>query len=43
MVRDLYYLFDEGRENEIGVESLALWDDKKGLQKYGVQYREFKE
>ena len=42
MVNDLYYLFDKENKIDVEVESLALWDDKIGLQEYGVQYQEYK-
>ncbi|BDR60575.1 type I-E CRISPR-associated endonuclease Cas1e [Lactobacillus xylocopicola] len=38
MVKDLKFLLDAEDDQE--VESLGLWDDKTGLQKYGVQYSE---
>lgn len=39
MVADLKYLFDIKDDQQAYVQS--LWDDKNGLQKFGVQYKEF--
>ena len=41
MVEDLQNLFGDKAEEPKHAESLSLWDDKEGLQKYGVQYHEF--
>ncbi|MGQ5708752.1 type I-E CRISPR-associated endonuclease Cas1e [Lactobacillus sp. PSON] len=38
MVADLKYLFDINDDTK--GELFGLWDNKKGLQKYGVQYKE---
>lgn len=39
MVADLKSLLGEDSD-EIPAETLSLWDDREGLQKFGVQYRE---
>lgn len=41
MVYDLKYLLDVTDEPE--AETLFLWDDREGLQKFGVQYHDFEE
>lgn len=41
MVHDLKYLLDVTDEPE--AETLFLWDDREGLQKFGVQYHDFEE
>lgn len=40
MVKDLKFLLDDVDENTDAVELISLWDDKLGLQKFGVQYHE---
>lgn len=42
MVADLKYILDES-DNVLTSEIVGLWDDKLGLQKFGVQYTEFDE
>lgn len=42
MVSDLKYLLDVP-ELERTTTIMSLWDDKEGLQKFGVQYHEFEE
>ncbi|WP_373842617.1 type I-E CRISPR-associated endonuclease Cas1e [Limosilactobacillus sp.] len=39
MVRDLKSLLDI--DDDIPAETMHLWDDRQGLQKFGVQYHEF--
>lgn len=39
MVRDLKYLLDIN--DDIATETMHLWDDRAGLQKFGVQYHDF--
>ncbi|CCI86095.1 CRISPR-associated endonuclease Cas1 [Lactobacillus pasteurii DSM 23907 = CRBIP 24.76] len=41
MVSDLKFLFEIDDSQEVSVQN--LWDDKNGLQKFGVQYKEFPE
>ena len=41
MVHDLKYLLDV--EDAPEAETLFLWDDREGLQKFGVQYHDFAE
>ncbi|GAA3635849.1 type I-E CRISPR-associated endonuclease Cas1e [Lactobacillus hamsteri] len=41
MVRDLQYLLlDKDADNYRSAEVMHLWDDRNGLQKFGVQYHE---
>lgn len=40
MVKDLKFLLDDADESTDAVELISLWDDKLGLQKFGVQYHE---
>lgn len=42
MVKDLKYLLDVEDQTEVKAV-MNLWDDKKGLQKFGVQYHELGE
>lgn len=42
MVQDLTSILGV-TETDIGAGVINLWDDKMGLQKFGVQYHEFKE
>lgn len=43
MVKDLKYLFEiTNNELEDATVVMSLWDNRKGLQKFGVQYHEFK-
>lgn len=39
MVKDLKYLLDIKNQDEVHAV-MSLWDNKKGLQKFGVQYHE---
>ena len=39
MVRDLKFLLND-EDNSDNVDVINLWDDKLGLQKFGVQYHE---
>ena len=39
MVKDLKYLLDI--DDEMNPAVMNLWDDRQGLQKFGVQYHEF--
>jgi CRISPR-associated protein Cas1 len=39
MVADLKYLLLEDAD-DIGTEVMHLWDDKLGMQRFGVQYHE---
>jgi CRISPR-associated protein Cas1 len=39
MVSDLKYLLLDDPD-DVGTEVMHLWDDKLGMQKFGVQYRE---
>lgn len=40
IVKDLQYLLDIDENEEIGIDTMNLWDDKGLLIKYGVSYRE---
>lgn len=41
MVRDLkYLLLGDDAEDDVPQVSMSLWDDREGLQKFGVQYHE---
>ena len=42
MVKDLKYLLDIKNQDEVHAV-MSLWDNKKGLQKFGVQYHELEE
>jgi CRISPR-associated protein Cas1 len=42
MVKDLKSILDVS-EADTSLDVINLWDDKMGLQKFGVQYQEFKE
>ncbi len=42
MVKDLKYLLDIKNQDEVHAV-MNLWDNKKGLQKFGVQYHELEE
>lgn len=42
MVKDLKSILGV-TETDISVDVINLWDDKMGLQKFGVQYHEFEE
>ena len=42
MVKDLKYLLDIKNQDEVHAV-MSLWDNKKGLQKFGVQYHEAEE
>lgn len=42
MIQDLTSILGV-TETNISVDLVNLWDDKLGLQKFGVQYHEFKE
>ena len=39
MVKDLKFLLEI--DDEVTAETMHLWDDRQGLQKFGVQYHEF--
>lgn len=41
MVHDLKFLFEV--EDDQDPEFMSLWDDKEGMQKFGVQYHEISE
>ena len=41
MVHDLKFLFEV--EDDQDLEFMSLWDDKEGMQKFGVQYHEIGE
>lgn len=40
ITKDLYSLMD-GEKQDVSVDLISLWDDKEGLVKHGVSYREF--
>lgn len=42
MVKDLKYLLDIKNQDEVHAV-MSLWDNKEGLQKFGVQYHELEE
>lgn len=39
MVKDLKFLLEI--DDEVTAETMHLWDDRQGLQEFGVQYHEF--
>ena len=38
-MKDLKFLLEI--DDEVTAETMHLWDDRQGLQKFGVQYHEF--
>lgn len=42
IVKDIQYLLDVDSDEYLEIDTINLWDDKSGLAKYGVSYREIK-
>ncbi len=40
IVRDLQFLFEVKKDDQIFIDTISLWDDKEKLVRYGVSYRE---
>lgn len=41
IVKDIQYLLEIDRENEIEIDEIHLWDDKENHAQYGINYSEY--